>query len=250
MTIGGNAANIEFCIVHASADPRQFKNRLLSGLPDADQARLLGKMRLVSYGGRKVLYELGEPIEEVYFPESAVISLLQIMNDGTSLAIAAIGNEGMLGLPIFLGEKGPVAKAVMQIAGQAHCLPAVRFKSELEQSPALRRLVKQYTHAFVVQIVRSAGCNLFHSVRQRCAQWLLMIHDRAAIDEFSFTHGYLADMLGIQRQTATVTLQRLEMANIIQSRRGKIRIANRKGLETVSCECYWSVKREFDRMAE
>jgi len=250
VTIGGNAANIEFCIVHASADPRQLKNRLLSGLPDADQARLLGKMRLVSYGGRKVLYELGEPIEEVYFPESAVISLLQIMNDGTSLAIAAIGNEGMLGLPIFLGEKGPVAKAVMQIAGQAHCLPAVRFKSELEQSPALRRLVKQYTHAFVVQIVRSAGCNLFHSVRQRCAQWLLMIHDRAAIDEFSFTHGYLADMLGIQRQTATVTLQRLEMANIIQSRRGKIRIANRKGLETVSCECYWSVKREFDRMAE
>jgi len=236
--------------VHASVDPRQFKNRLLSGLPDADRTRLLGKMRLVSYGGRKVLYELGEPIEEVYFPESAVISVHQIMNDGTSLAIAAIGNEGMLGLPIFLGENGPVAKAVMQIAGHAYCLSAARFKAELEQSRALRRLVEQYTHAFVVQIVRSAGCNLFHSVRQRCAQWLLMIHDRAVTDEFSFTHGYLADMLGIQRQTATVTLQRLETANIIQSRRGKIRIANRKGLEAASCECYWSVKREFDRLAE
>jgi len=172
------------------------------------------------------------------------------MNDGTSLAIAAIGYEGMLGVPIFLGEKGPVAKAVMQIAGQAYCLSAIRFKSELEQSPVLRRLVEQYTHAFVVQIVRSAGCNLFHSVRQRCAQWLLMIHDRAATDEFSFTHGYLADMLGIQRQTATVTLQRLETASIIQSGRGKIRIANRKGLEAVSCECYWSVKREFDRLSE
>jgi cAMP-binding proteins - catabolite gene activator and regulatory subunit of cAMP-dependent protein kinases len=236
--------------VHASAEPRQLKNSLLSGLPDTDRARLVGKMRLVSYGGRKVLYELGEPIEHVYFPESAVISLLQIMNDGTSLAIAAIGYEGMLGVPIFLGEKGPVAKAVMQIAGQAYCLSAIRFKSELEQSPVLRRLVEQYTHAFVVQIVRSAGCNLFHSVRQRCAQWLLMIHDRAATDEFSFTHGYLADMLGIQRQTATVTLQRLETASIIQSRRGKIRIANRKGLEAVSCECYWSVKREFDRLSE
>lgn len=236
--------------MHASAEPRQLKNTLLSSLPDADRGRLLGKMRLVSYGGRKVLYELGEPIEHVYFPESAVISLLQIMNDGTSLAIAAIGYEGMLGVPIFLSEKGPVAKAVMQIAGQAYCLSAVRFKSELEQSPALRRLVEQYTHAFVVQIVRSAGCNLFHSVRQRCAQWLLMIHDRAATDEFSFTHGYLADMLGIQRQTATVTLQRLETASIIQSGRGKIRIANRKGLEAVSCECYWSVKREFDRLSE
>src|SRR5437764_15075184 len=114
-------AKTEFCIVHAS-DPRQLKNRLLSGLPDADRTRLLGKMRLVSYGGRTVLYELGEPIQEVYFPESAIISLLQIMNDGTSLAIAAIGHEGMLGLPIFLGEKGPVAKAVMHVAGQAHCL--------------------------------------------------------------------------------------------------------------------------------
>jgi CRP-like cAMP-binding protein len=233
--------------VHASAQPRELKNKLLSALSDADRARLLAKMRLVSYGGRKVLYELGEPIQEVYFPESAVISVLQIMNDGTSLAIAAIGNEGMLGLPIFSSEKGPLAKAVMHIAGQAHCLSVIRFKSELEQNPTLRCLVEQYTHAFVVQIVRSAGCNLFHSVRQRCAQWLLMIHDRAAIDEFSFTHGYLADMLGIQRQTATVTLQRLERANIIQSRRGKIRIANRKGLEAVSCECYWSVKREFDR---
>jgi CRP-like cAMP-binding protein len=236
--------------VHASVEPRQLKNGLLSGLPDADRARLVGKMRLVSYGSRKVLYELGEPIEHVYFPESAVISLLQIMNDGTSLAIAAIGYEGMLGVPIFLGEKGPIAKAVMQIAGQAYCLSAVRFKSELEQSPALRRLVEQYTHAFVVQIVRSAGCNLFHSVRQRCAQWLLMIHDRAATDEFSFTHGYLADILGIQRQTATVALQRLETASIIQSGRGKIRIANRKGLEAVSCECCWSVKREFDRLSE
>jgi CRP-like cAMP-binding protein len=233
--------------VHASAQPRELKNKLLSALPDADQARLLGKMRLVSYSGRKVLYELGEPIEHVYFPESAVISLLQMMNDGTSLAIAAIGYEGMLGLPVFIGEKGPVAKAVMQIGGQAYCLSADRFKVELEENSALRRRVEQYTHAFVVQIVRSAGCNLFHSVRQRCAQWLLMIHDRAATDEFPFTHRYLADMLGIQRQTATVTLQRLETAKIIQSGRGKIKMVNRKGLEAVSCECYWSVKRELDR---
>lgn len=177
--------------MHGSAQPRELKNKLLLALPDADQARLLGKMRLVSYlvsySGRKVLYGLGEPIEHVYFPESAVISLLQMMNDGTSLAIAAIGYEGMLGLPIFIGEKGPVAKAVMQIGGQAHCLPADRFKIELEQNPTLHRRVEQYTHAFVVQIVRSAGCNLFHSVRQRCTQWLLMIHDRAASDEFPFT---------------------------------------------------------------
>jgi CRP-like cAMP-binding protein len=236
--------------VDPSALPRQLKNRLLSGLLEADQSRLLAKMRLVSCSGRKILYELGEPIEHVYFPESAVISLLQMMNDGTSLAIAAIGYEGMLGLPVFSGDKGPVAKAVVQIAGQAYCMSADRFRAELDQSLALRRRVEQYTHAFVVQIVRSAGCNLLHSVRQRCAQWLLMIHDRAATDEFSFTHGYWAGMLGIQRQTATVTLQRLETAKIIQAGRGKIGIVNRKGLEAVSCECYWSVKREFDRLAE
>jgi CRP-like cAMP-binding protein len=156
----------------------------------------------------------------------------------------------MLGLPVFSGDKGPVAKAVVQIAGQAYCMSADRFRAELDQSLALRRRVEQYTHAFVVQIVRSAGCNLFHSVRQRCAQWLLMMHDRAATDEFSFTHGYLADMLGIQRQTATVTLQRLETAHVIQSGRGKIGIVNRTGLEAVSCECYWSVRRELDRLAE
>lgn len=206
-------------------------------------------MRLVPCGGRKVLYELGEPIEQIYFPDSTVISLLQVMNDGTSLAVAAIGFEGMLGLPIFLGERGPAVKAVVQISGHAYCMAAERFKQELEQNLSLRRLLDLYSYAFIAQIVRSAGCNLFHSVRQRCAQWLLMIHDRAATDEFSFTHGYLADMLGIQRQTATVTLQRLETARIIQSGRGKIRIANRKGLETASCECYWSVKREFDLLA-
>jgi CRP-like cAMP-binding protein len=216
--------------VDPSALPRQLKNRLLSGLLEADQSRLLAKMRLVSCSGRKILYELGEPIEHVYFPESAVISLLQMMNDGTSLAIAAIGYEGMLGLPVFSGDKGPVAKAVVQIAGQAYCMSADRFRAELDQSLALRRRVEQYTHAFVVQIVRSAGCNLFHSVRQRCAQWLLMMHDRAATDEFSFTHGYLADMLGIQRQTATVTLQRLETAHVIQSGRGKIGIVKPYGI--------------------
>ncbi|WP_447977445.1 Crp/Fnr family transcriptional regulator [Candidatus Nitrospira bockiana] len=231
------------------ADPSPHtavRNRLLAALPVQEQTALLAKLKSVSFEPRTVVYEQGERMDHVYFPESGVLSLIHVMEDGTTVAVAAIGREGLLGVPVLHTATGAVAKAVVQFGGIAHAMRTERFEEEVAGSPSLRALLEHYTRAFLVQVVRSAGCNLFHSVKQRCARWLLMSHDGAGTDEFPCTHESLADLLGIQRQTATTALRRLEQSKIVKLRRGQIRIIDRRQLESVSCECYRAVRRELD----
>lgn len=222
-------------------------NRLLSALTSRGYMRLMAKVERLSYSGCEIVYEQGDRIDYVYFPETAVISMIAVMDDQTSVEVATVGNEGMVGIPVFLGVDTAVVKAVIQAAGDAFRIKAHRFKAEVEQNPHLRRLVGYYAHAFLTQFARSAGCNRFHSVEQRCARWLLMTHDRAVVNQFPFTHEFLAGMVGGRRQSLTETVIAFTKAGLIRSMRGKITILNRRGLEALSCECYWSVRKEYDR---
>jgi CRP-like cAMP-binding protein len=222
-------------------------NKILSGLPSSEQVRLGERLQRQSLCFGQKLYEPGDRIGFVYFPTSSAISILSVMEDGESVEVATVGNEGMLGVRAFFGLEIAMGRAVAQCSGELYRLPVEAFREELQRSEPLYRLVDRYSHAFLAQMFQSAGCNRLHAAEQRCARWLLMIRDRCRSDELHFTQEFLGDILGVRRQSVGIIQDQLQKAGLIRYSRGKVSILDGHGLEEVACECYKKLKDEFDR---
>jgi CRP-like cAMP-binding protein len=223
-------------------------NRLLSALSRDLQIRLLPRMEKISLPIRQVLYEADTPIAHVYFPVSGVMSLVISLKGGDSVEVATIGNEGMVGIAVFLGAERSPAKAFCQVAGQALKMRSDSFRRALEEHAELADVVRRYTQGMVNQISQTTACNHVHSVQARMCRWLLMTHDRVGADEFHLTQEFLAQMLGVRRPSVTVAAGLLQKAGLIRYQRGRIRIVDRASLENTACECYETVRQEFDRL--
>lgn len=196
----------------------------------------------------ETLYEQGDVLARVYFPYSAVISLMVVTGQGEMVEVATVGNEGVLGVGRLIGEEKAIARAVVLAPGSAWRVPGDAFDRELMQRPSFHSRVRKYAQAFLALMARSSGCNRLHSVEERCARWFLMTRDRTATDDLIITQEVLADLLGVRRQTAAIVLATLEQRGFIESRRKKIRIRNPLGLESIACECYGIVKEELERV--
>jgi len=197
---------------------------------------------------KKVLYEPYKPIQYVYFIDCGVVSLVSIMEDGATVEVGTIGNEGMVGLPLFLGAGTTPHQTFVQVPGTATRIQAEVFKRVVSPNSFLHSLLQQYTQALFNQISQSAACNRLHSIEERCCRWLLMTHDRVESDQFELIQEFLAQMLGVRRAGVSVVAAMLQQAGLIRYSRGKMNILDRAGLEAGSCECYAIVKREFDRL--
>jgi CRP-like cAMP-binding protein len=223
------------------------ENRLLVALPRDEHHRLLPHLEKVSLTLRDVLYEAHGPIAHVFFPLAGVVSLV-IMDAGFTLEVGIIGNEGIVGTPVFLGADRSPTKAIVQIPGEALRMQVNVFQKEMTRDGPLYGLVQRYTQAMINQISQSIVCNHRHSVKKRMCRWLMMSHNRAGADEFLLTHEFLAQMLGVRRPTVTAVAGTLQKDGLINYHRGKITILDRKGLEAACCECYAVIARELDRL--
>jgi CRP-like cAMP-binding protein len=223
-------------------------NRLITALPAADRKRLLKALHPVSLTVRQPLYEPRAAIKFVYFPLSGVHSIVSSSADGGIVEIAAVGNEGMVGIPVFLGGTSTADEAFCQVPGDLLQMRAARFRKEVHRSLALRTIMLRYTQAFIHQIAQHAACNRLHSIGERCARWLLMTHDRVGVDEFALTQESLAQMLGVRRATVTTAAGMLQHAGLIRYTRGRITIVDRRKLERASCDCYRLIRREYKRL--
>ena len=232
-----------------SDSPRMpMENRLLAALPSEVTACLEPNLERVSLPLKEVLYESRELIEYVYFPNHGVVSLLTILEDGVLAEVGLVGNEGIVGLPVFLGIEVTPFKAIVQVPGEAMRMKADVFKDLVNLDTPLHGLLMRYTHTLMFQISQSAACNPHHSVKERCCRWLLMTRDRMHSDQFPLTHEFLSQMLGVRRASITVVAGMLQKAELIRYSRGQMTIKDRLGLEAVSCQCYRLVKEEEDRL--
>ncbi|MBV8815341.1 MAG: Crp/Fnr family transcriptional regulator [Verrucomicrobia bacterium] len=225
-----------------------FRNRILARLPKDESNRLQSKMQEVEMKQGTMLYEPHKPFRRVYFPETGVASIVTVLDDNTEIEVATVGYEGMVGLPAFLGVHKSPAKAFWQVDGKAFVLDAKALREETQRGSALAVTLHLYIQAFFTQIAQSATCNRVHKVKQRCARWLLMTHDRVEGDEFGLTQEFLARMLGIRRTGVTEVAGDLQRGGLIAYSRGHIRILNRVGLEKISCECHRVVMDEYRRL--
>jgi CRP-like cAMP-binding protein len=223
------------------------KNRLLAALPRHEYARLLPHLEKVSLPLKEILFEANGPIPHIYFPLYGVVSLV-IMDGGFTLELGTIGNEGMVGTPVFLGAKSSPTRAISQVPGESLRLETKVFQEEMTQGGALYGLVQRYTQAMINQISQTTVCNHRHSVHKRMCRWLLMSHDRVGADEFPLTQEFLAQMLGVRRPTVTAVAGALQKEGLITYHLGSLTVLDRKGLEAVSCECYEVVAKELDRL--
>jgi CRP-like cAMP-binding protein len=232
-----------------TALPVPVENRLLATLPPEEYQRLLPHLEPVHVAPRQVLRWAGEPFTHVWFPRSGVLSELVILEDGTALEVATMGNEGMAGLAAVLGGGGlDQSQTFAQIAGESLRIGLQTFRDEVPQGSALHRLVQCYAQAMLAQMAQAIACNRVHPTEERLARWLLMAHDRAMVDQLPLTHQFLSQMLGVRRATVTVVAGMLQKAGLIDYGRGVITIIDRPGLEAASCECYRIMREVIDRM--
>ena len=229
-----------------AADPRQ--NRLLAALPDAEWARWLPQLEPVEMPLGKVLYESGSTMTHVYFPTTSIVSLLYVMENGASGEIAIVGNEGIVGIAIFMGGETTPSRAVVQSAGKALRLDTRLLKEEFNRGGPVQRLLLRYTQALITQMAQTAVCNRHHSIDQQLCRWLLLSLDRLASNELKMTQELIANMLGVRRPGVTEAAMKLQEAGLIRYSYGHIEVLDRPGLEKRVCECYSVVKREFDRL--
>jgi CRP-like cAMP-binding protein len=223
-------------------------NALLAALPEKEQERLGLLLERVPMGLRDIVYEAHGPIPHVYFPLSGVVSLLVIMSDGLGVEAGTIGNEGMAGLPIYLGAETSPYRAIVQIPGEALRMAVEDFREEIGHTGALHRALGLYDQALMTQMAYSVACNRLHSVEERMCRWLLMSQDRMGTDQFALTQEFLAQMLGVRRPSVTVAAGVLQRAGLIVYGRGRVTILDRARLEAASCECYQAVRDEFERL--
>ena len=223
-------------------------NKILAALPEDDYQRLVPHLEKVSLMKGQVIYEAGVPIEKVYFPTQAVISLVSITENGATSEIGLIGYEGMVGLPVFLGGESTTNRAIVQIAGSALRMNSTRLRTEFNRAKGLQKRLLPYTQALLTQVSQTAVCNGFHKVEARLARWLLLVRDCVQTDELPLTQELIATMLGTRRSGVTVAAGMLSRAGIISYKRGRITILDQQALEGVACECYHLVKSEFIRL--
>ena len=223
-------------------------NNLLAALPKEEYKRLLPKMETVSLSFKQYLYQPNERIEYVYFPNSGVVSVVNVLGDGGTVEVATVGNEGMIGTPILLGVDRIPAETFVQVPGEALRMKADVFTREVPPGSPFHNLLLRYTQALINHLMQSVSCNQLHSVEKRCCRWLLLTHDRVESDEFPMTQEFLSLMLGVRRASVSVVAATLQKAGLIRYHRGKMTILNRQGLEAGSCECYQVVKDEFKRL--
>jgi CRP-like cAMP-binding protein len=224
------------------------QNHLLAALTMQERKRLTPHLELVSMPLGDVLYESGNELRYVYFPTTAIVSLLYVMLDGASAEIAVIGNEGIIGVALFMGGETMPNRAVVQSADHAYRLKGHLLKQEFNRSGNLQHLLLRYTQALLTQMAQTAVCNRHHTLDQQLCRWLLLSYDRLPSKELIMTQELIANMLGVRREGVTEAAGKLQKAGLIVYRRGHITIINRTGLEARTCECYAVVKKEFSRL--
>jgi len=222
--------------------------RVLSSLPQEDYQRLLPNLHHVNLPLGEVVYESSRPMDHVYFPTTCLISLLHTMNDGSIAEMGVVGNDGMVGIALFLGGITRPNRALVQIGGHALRLSSKILREEFTRLGPLHDCLLRYTQALLTQVSQTAVCNRLHSVEQRLCRWLLLSHDRVPSDEIAMTQEFIATMLGGRRESVTIAAGHLQGAGLIDYSRGHIRILDRQGLERQVCECYQVVKVESDRL--
>ena len=230
-----------------SAPPDPTQNLLLAALPDADRQRWLPQLESVSLHLGQVLYEPGDTMSHVYFPTTAIISLLYVMESGASAEIAVVGNDGLVGISLFMGGESTPNRAVVQSAGQGYRLASQAIKEEFNRAPVMHLLLR-YTQALITQMSQTAVCNRHHTLDQQLCRWLLLSLDRLNGNQLVMTQELIANMLGVRRQGVTEAAHKLQDAGLIRYTRGSILVLDREGLEKRTCECYAVVKKEYDRL--
>ncbi len=237
--------------VPAGDDPHRgaVRNRLLAALAPEDYAALAPHLEPVALSVGQVLAGPGEAFAHVYFPETAVLSVIARMADGAGVEVGTVGNEGLAGVSVLLDTEASPNETLAQIPGTALRVSAAAFTAAVDARPGLRRLLHRYAQAYLTQVAQGAACNRLHGIEARCARWLLMTHDRVGgADSFPLKQEFLAIMLGVRRAGVTVAAGALQDAGLIRYRRGGIRVLDRAGLEAAACECYGVVRRQFDRL--
>lgn len=224
------------------------RNQLLAALPESERTELIPHLTLVDMPSGKALYESGGRLHHVYFPTTAIVSLLYVMEDGSSAEIAMVGHEGMIGVSLFMGGETTPSRALVQSAGQAYRLEASILKAEFRRGNAMQRLLLRYTQALITQMAQTAVCNRHHSIDQQLCRWLLLSLDRLPSNRLKMTQELIANMLGVRRSGVTEAALKLQDAGLIRYNYGHIEVLDRPGLEKRVCECYGVVKREFDRL--
>jgi CRP-like cAMP-binding protein len=228
------------------------KNRLLAALPEQDFRRIRPLLTTVSLAAKQILQKRGEPIEHVFFPNAGVCSVTAMMKNGAAVEVATVGDEGMVGVGVFWGSATMPGESMLQVPRNggttAERMTADAFRRETDRQGALHAAISRYSQGTMALMMQSTGCMGLHRVRERCCRWLLMTHDRIKVDEFSLSHEFLAMMLGATRPTVTVVARSLQDAGLIRYTHARMTIIDRSGLEAASCECYATVKSEFDRL--
>jgi CRP-like cAMP-binding protein len=237
-----------YCYMRGSLSSLISSNRLLACLPKKDHRKIADDLELVSLKARHTAYERGKTIEHIYFPVNSVISIFAGTRQGEEIEVAAIGNEGMVGLPVFLGTSSTPGKAYAQVPGESFRIKAEVFWEHAQRSDPFVKVTRLYAHALIMQIMQRAACNRNHSPLKRCARCLLTTQDQVQSERFPLTQEILGYMLGIRRTGVSAAASALKKRRIINYNRGMIEILNRQELESASCECYVAVKQEFERL--
>jgi CRP-like cAMP-binding protein len=227
-------------------EPQQ--NRLLKALLAAARERLYPRLEFVPMPLGKVLYESGDMLRHVYFPTDSIVSLLYVMEDGSSAEIAVVGNEGLIGVALFMGGESTPSRAIVQSAGHAYRLAAQQLKDEFHRNGEMQILLLRYTQSLITQMAQTAVCNRHHSVDQQLCRWLLLSLDRLSSNELTMTQELIANMLGVRREGVTDAAGKLQKLGVIQYHRGRITVQDRPKLEEMCSECYAVVKKETDRL--
>lgn len=230
--------------------PKPFpqQNHLLAALSPDVQARLFPHLELVPLPLRALMYESGRPMEHVYFPTDSIVSLQYLMENGESTAIMVVGNEGLLGISLFMGGESSPNRSIVQSAGYAYRLPRPRVKEEFNRHGQLLLLMLRYTQALITQVSQTAVCNRQHSIDQQLCRWLLLSMDRLSHNHLTMTQEFIGTMLGVRREAVSKAATKLQLSGAISYSRGLIRVLDRLKLESLSCECYGVVKTETDKL--
>jgi CRP-like cAMP-binding protein len=229
-----------------AADPR--KNHLLAALPEAEWARWQPHLEPAVMPLGKSLYESGAKLSHVYFPTTSIVSLLYVMEDGASAEIAVVGNEGLVGVSLFMGGESTTSRAVVQSAGHGYRLRSSLMMEEFNRAGPVMHLLLRYTQALITQMAQTAVCNRHHSLDQQLCRWLLLSLDRLNSNDLVMTQELIANMLGVRREGVTEAAGNLQRDGLIEYRRGHIKVLDRAGIEQRACECYAVVKTEYDRL--
>lgn len=230
------------------ATPHPQQNHILDALPPAERERLFPHLKLVDLPLGTVLYESGDPLPHIYFPTDAIVSLLYVMQDGASAEIAVVGNEGAIGVALFMGGETTTNRAIVQSAGSAYRLMGRRLKDEFERHGEMLHILLRYTQSLITQMAQTAVCNRHHSLDQQLCRWLLLSLDRLSSNQLTMTQELIANMLGVRREGVTEAAGKLQKLRVITYSRGHITVLDRPRLEQLACECYAVVKKETDRL--